>query len=460
MRKFNTAILLSCLLSSTTFATTLSEALVNTYQNNPELIAAREQLKSTDEKMYQAISGFLPKLKYNAVKTNQKQDTTSAITSTGSTRTVKAEDWIDTKSKKSSIDLEQNVFNGGQTVMAVKIAKYTIDAGRQDLLAKEQDILLKAISAYLDVAKTKQILEISKENYAAYEKKYIAVKERVEVGVAKQAELSDSSARKANASTNLAVAQGNYNAALASYIQIVGMEPDNISANPELLTVPPKNELELLQKSLESNPQLSNISLQKKIADINVISNAAGLLPSVDVGGSIGKSWQDTRGTTYQQPYTNTKAVYVSVTVPIYNRGLEYSNIRSSSAEAARFKYLLKNAKASVTQNSVQAWNKYISAQESVKSAEEAVKSGVVALSAKQQEYEEGLGTLTDLLDAQENLFQYQLKLAQVQEEHLISYYEMSSLMGALNAKDLGLSTKIYNPSENYDKIKFRLIGL
>ena len=458
MKKFNSIILVSCLLSSTAFATTLSEALIHTYQNNPELIASREQLKSTDEKMYQAVSGFLPKLKYVASKTNQKQDTKTANALTG--QLTKTANWTHTKSKKSTLDLEQNIFNGGQTVMAVKMAKFTIDAGRQDLLAKEQDIFIKAITAYLDVVKTKQILEISKENYTAYEKRYDAVKDRVEVGVAKQAELADSGARRANASTNLAVAQGNYNAALASYVQIVGLEPDNIESSGSELTIAPANELELLQKSLESNPQLSNIALQKKIADINVVSNAAGILPSVDIGGSIGKNWQDTRGSTINQPYTNTKAVYVSVTVPIYNRGLEYSNIRSSSAEAARFKYLLKNTKAAITQGAVQAWNKYISAQESVKSAKEAVKAGVVALDAKQQEYNEGLETLTDLLNAQENLFQYQLKLAQVIEESSLSYYEMSSLMGTLNARDLDLPTKIYNVSENYDKIKFRLIGL
>ncbi|MGB4191544.1 MAG: TolC family outer membrane protein [Rickettsiales bacterium] len=462
MKKINAVIVLSCLLSSTAFSTSLSEALVSTYQNNPELIAAREKLKATDEKMFQAISGFLPKVIYSAKKTNQKKDTTtdsSSLASSLSGQQVKTDDWVDTKSKESSISLQQNLFNGGQDVMAVKIAKYSIEAGRQELITNEQKILLEAIDAYLDVMRTKEVQDISRENYLAYEKKYNAIKEKLEVGVAKKADLADAAARKANAATNLIVSEGYYNSALATYMQIIGIEAENVHSC-DILTTPPKDQLELLQKSLATNPELQNVSFQKKIADINVISNAASMLPSVDLGGSIGKNWQDTRGSNLNQPYTNSKSVAISVTIPIYNKGLEYSNIRSASADAARLKYSLKNARAAVTQNSVKSWTEYVSAKDAAQSTKEAVKAGEVALEAKQQEYEEGLGTLTDLLDAQENLFQYKIKLTQAEKESALSYYKMASLMGKLTAKDLELSTKLYNPAENYDKVKVRLIGL
>lgn len=463
MKKLNAAIALSCLLSSTAFATTLSEALAYTYQNNPELISEREKLKVTDERMFKAISGFLPKVYYRARKTEEKQDTgsrTSFSQSEGfTTEQYKLADWKDTKAKNSSVNLEQNVFKGGQDIMAVKMAKYYIEAGRAELLAKEQEILLKAINAYLEVIRTQEVLGITKENYQAYEKKYQAVKDKVEVGVAKKADLADASSRRANAETNLTIASGHYSSALASYVQIIGLEPENVAPSDNL-SVAPKDQMELLQKSLEANPQLINTMLQKKIADINVISSVATLLPSVDVGGSIGKNWQDTRGVDASQPYTNTKAVYVSVTVPIYQQGMEYSGIRSSEAQAAQYKYLLRNTKASVTQGSTQSWTDYISSQDSVKSGKEAVEAASVALAAKQQEYDEGVETLTNLLDAQENLFQYRTKLAQVTSDAALSYYKMASLMGKLNAKDLSLPTKIYNPAKNYDKIKFELIGI
>lgn len=462
MKNLKSAIVLSCFISSSALATSLTEALVNTYQNNPELIAAREQLKTTDEKMFKAVANFLPSIQYSASKVNQKQDTTSATDLNGfrTGQQIKTDDWVDSKIKKSTVELKQNVFNGGQSVMAVRIAKYTIDAGRQDLLQKEQDVLIKAIQAYLDVIRTKNVLEISKENYISYEKKYVAVKDKLEVGVAKQADLADASARKANAATSLTVAQGRYSAAIANYVQVIGIEPDSLSSSGEKLIKIPANELDLMNKALANNPQILNATYQKKIADLSVTSTAAAMLPSVDVGGTIGKNWQDTRGANISQPYTNSKSVFVSVTVPIYSQGLEYSNIRSSSAEAARWKYILKNTKSSITQSVVATWTEYVSAQEAVKSAQEAVKAGLVALDSKQQEYDEGLGTLTELLEIQENLFEYKLRLEQAKEDAILSYYKVSGLMGKLNAKDLSLPTKIYNPAENFDKVKLRLIGL
>ncbi len=75
MNKLNRSIILSCLFAFNASATTLAEALANAYQHNPELIAAREEQKKTDEVLYKAISGFLPKLDYEIKQNNAKVDT-------------------------------------------------------------------------------------------------------------------------------------------------------------------------------------------------------------------------------------------------------------------------------------------------------------------------------------------------------------------------------------------------
>ncbi len=457
MNKIKIAIALSCLLSTTALATTLSEALINTYQNNPELIAARENLKITDEKMSNAISGFLPKIAYTAGKTNSKRDTAPANQYT--TQLSKQADWVNTKTKHSGIELKQNLFDGGKTVMAVQIAKYTIESGRADLLATEQKLLLDAITAYLEIVSSKQVLDITTENFQAYEKRYDAINDKLKVGVAKVSDLATAAAARANAYTELTSASGRYSSAIATYIQVIGIEPENIKIEKNL-TTPPANQMDLLKFSLTANPELSSLNFKKKASDINLVSSAAEMLPSVDLVGGMNKDWTDVRAAPgVSQPYTNSKSVSVNITVPIFNQGLEYSGIRSSSADAAKFKYLLKNTRAKVTQLASQSWNDYLSTQEGIKSAEEAVKAADVALDGKQQEYNEGLGTLTELLDAQKNLFDYKIRLTKVRQDAELSKYNMASLMGKLNAKDLSLETKIYNASANYDKIKFKIIG-
>jgi outer membrane protein len=463
MKNIKIAIAVSVFLSSTALATTLPEALSSAYQNNPELIAAREQLKVTDEKMYMAISGFLPTIGYSAKKIYNKSDaysSTSYHPASDSTITSnnKLDTWNKTKSKSSTIGLKQNIFQGGRTVMAVQIAKYTIEAGREELLSKEQKVLLDAVKAYLDVLQTKEILAINKENYESFAKKYESIKEEVAVGVKKNSDLANAAAHKANASTYLAKASGDYEGALATYLKVVGIPAENLNMGPDLLEVP-ANQMELLQNSLKSNPELLQVNYIKKSADINVISNAAALLPEVNVGGEIGKTWSHQQGRNNTQPYTNTKAVYISVDIPIYNQGVEFSKTRGASADAARLKYLAKNTQAEVTGNATKLWSNYIYSKEAVASSEEAVKAGIVALDGTQQAYEEGVASISDLLVSQENLFQYKIALANAKTNLAVSKYSLHSLMGKLNAKDLALPTKIYNPAANYDKVKLQLIG-
>lgn len=459
MKNLKIALIVLCLISNTTFATTLSDALVQAYQNNPELIAAREKLKATDEQMYRAISGFLPTIQYAARKTYQKNDTdlTASTTNIGQTQAVKTSPWNHNKRRTTDVNIQQNLFNGGQDVMAVRIAKYTIEAAREELLATEQKVLSDAINAFLGVIYAKQVLEINKENVLAYEKRYEAIKERVLAGVDKQTDLAKTAAGKADAYTNLTVASGNYESSLAEYIRVVGEESSDLVIGENLGQIP-ANQMELLSKSLLTNPSLMSVMLQQKAADIGVYSNAARLLPTVDIGGNIGKSWQkDSAAAT--QPYTNSKTAYIQVSVPIFNKGLEFSYTREASAKAANLKYIVRNTKSAVTQESSRMWNSYVGTLESSKSAAEAVKASSIALDAIQQSYDEGVDRLTDLLDAQQDLYFYKTKLAKVIYDLGVSRYNLLTLIGTLNAKDLALPTKIYNPATNYDKVKFELIG-
>lgn len=439
------------MLSNIAIATSLSEALVSTYETNPNLKAAREELKKTDEEIYKAISGFLPKIDYEAKETHSQSDTKWV-----QGQLTKQEQWINAEAKRSSFNLEQNIFNGGKSAIAIKMANYIIDAARANLTSKEQDILLDAINAYLSVIYSKHKLEINRENVYAYEQKYNSIKAKFASGFSKQADLAAALSKKSDAETNLAQASGEYTSDLANYFKIVGLEADNIALINNYLTKAPSDQLDLMQKALKNNPELVCALNKQKAADLNIKYNIASMLPSIDVGGSLNKVWESFGS---NQPYTNIKSLYVSVKVPIYNKGVEYSNVRFSKSDAAKLKYEVKNVKSSITQKSTKFWHDYIVAKEMIRSSEEAVKSGIVALDGKQKEYEEGLASFAEVLEFQENLFKYKLKLTEAQKNLSLKFYNIIALTGDLTAKHLALPVKHYDYKENYNKIKFRAVG-
>src|SRR5260370_17247780 len=56
-------------------ADTIEAALVRAYQNNPQLNSQRAQVRSTDENVPQALSGYRPKVALTASAGYQYQDT-------------------------------------------------------------------------------------------------------------------------------------------------------------------------------------------------------------------------------------------------------------------------------------------------------------------------------------------------------------------------------------------------
>src|ERR1700755_2172760 len=60
-------------------ADTIEAALVRAYQNNPQLNAQRAQVRSTDENVPQALSGYRPKVALTASAGEQYTDTNSTL---------------------------------------------------------------------------------------------------------------------------------------------------------------------------------------------------------------------------------------------------------------------------------------------------------------------------------------------------------------------------------------------
>src|SRR5437764_11689024 len=78
-------LLLTCMGSTPVLADTIEAALVRAYQNNPQLNAQRAQVRSTDENVPQALSGYRPKV---AVTASAGYQYTDVLTTAGGTATT------------------------------------------------------------------------------------------------------------------------------------------------------------------------------------------------------------------------------------------------------------------------------------------------------------------------------------------------------------------------------------
>ena len=114
-------------------ADTIEAALVRAYQNNPQLNAQRAQVRSTDENVPQALSGYRPKVALTASAGYQYTDTHT--TAGGSADHDRHEPTIHgTNAPRSAgLTVTQTLFNGQQTANKTRAAESQVSGAREAL---------------------------------------------------------------------------------------------------------------------------------------------------------------------------------------------------------------------------------------------------------------------------------------------------------------------------------------
>ncbi|PSN09155.1 hypothetical protein C7293_29910, partial [filamentous cyanobacterium CCT1] len=120
-----------------------------------QLQAQRAQLRATDEQVPQALSGWRPSAQ--AQGSYGYTDTETELNSG-----IKSRD--DLRPLSGSVTLSQNVFAGGRTVNATDQAEASVLAGRETLESVEQNTLLNAVRAYMNVIRDQSTVELNQNN--------------------------------------------------------------------------------------------------------------------------------------------------------------------------------------------------------------------------------------------------------------------------------------------------------
>src|SRR5438128_5896465 len=113
-------------------ADTIEAALVRAYQNNPQLNAQRAIVRSTDEGVPQALSGYRPKV---AVTASAGYQYTDVHTTSGGTPTTIVRTEVHGANAPRSVGatITQNVFNGQVTANKTRTAEMQVSGAREAL---------------------------------------------------------------------------------------------------------------------------------------------------------------------------------------------------------------------------------------------------------------------------------------------------------------------------------------
>jgi len=432
----------SSLVASSAMAVDLNEALSYAYVNNTALQSIREDVKTSAEQTSQALSGFLPTIKWDRTVQKQKGNLNNQLSS--------AEITSNTRSRVLSIN--QNLFNSGASLVSLKVAKKSFDATVQKVIGAEQDFMNKAITAYVNTLNTKEALEINKNNIDVLKQTLDMTQERFKYGELTITDVATAKSKLASAQAEYAKANGEYINAKANYRTYFGKDADDLKV-PSMPENIAKNLEDLIEIAKKNNPNLLSSRANAEASGSSVlVATSNNILPSLSLNASSTRQKQKLNPNAFIPNAGNSKQATIDLTIPIYKGGAEYSKIRESKIAYQKAQFDESSVLDSTIQGAISAWQGLETYNQAVLSQNEAVEAAKTSLEGTKQEFAVGTKTLNDVLIAEQNLFTAKLNLSTSKYQELLAAYSIYSVAGKLTAQGLGLNVDYFDPSKYYHR--------
>jgi outer membrane protein len=436
-------------------ADTIEAALVRAYQTNPQLNAQRAQVRSTDENVPQALSGYRPKVAVTASAGYQYNDTLT--TSGGSpTQIVRTETHGANPPRSIGATVTQTLFNGQQTANKTRAAESQVSGAREGLRVLEQSVLLSAATIYMDYLRDSAVLEVQKSNVRVLEQTLKQTRDRFNVGEVTRTDVAQSEAQLAAGKTQELTAEANLVTTRSNFRRIIGNEPSNLAPGSPVDRFLPSKLPAAVELSLVENPNVTAAMYGIDVNFLTVKINEGALLPTVSLQASVQQAYE----TSLVLPRSFSASAIAQVTVPVYQGGAEYSLIRQSKENLAQQRLNLETTRDQTRANTVTAWGQLEAGKAQVSSAQAQVTASEVALNGVREEAKAGQRTTLDVLNAQQALVNARVALVTAQHDRVVASYAVLNSIGRLSPQVLNLPTTTYDPSVHYQQVRDSWFGV
>ena len=428
-------------------AQSLDAALAQAYMSNPTLNAQRAATRVIDENLPQALGGYRPTVSASADAS--ATTTSSVIASTGTITNSLFPRGV-------GLQINQTLFNGFRTGNSVRSAEANILGQRETLSNTEQQILLLAVTAYMNVLRDAALLNLEQNNVEVLEEQLKQTKDRFDVGEVTRTDVEQANAGLAGARSQMFLAQAQLKASVATYRQIIGVQPKKTLAPARPLGgLIPKNLDSAVALGLGTHPAITAALHAVDAAALQVKVAEGALYPTLSATGAVAERW-DASANTRQQ---FSASIGATLSIPIYEGGVEYSKTRQAKETLGQRRIEADVIREQVRAAIVSAWGSYDASAAVIAAQQAQVQAAEVALAGVREEAKVGQRTTLDVLNQQQVLLNARAALITAQRDRVVAAYTLLSSIGRLTARHLKLKVMAYNPVLHYDQVRNKWIG-
>jgi outer membrane protein len=414
-------------------AETLADALAAAYKNSNLLDQNRAVLRAADEDVALAVSELRPVVSYVAQAGWSRADVNGLLGPTT----------VEGLSASLSLSAELTLIDFGRRKLGIEIAKESVLATREALVQVEQNVLLGAVQAYVDVRLAQEIVALRESNLRLITQELRAAQDRFEVGEITKTDVSIAEARLAASRAALASAQGQLMVAREAYKASTGAYPGKLAALPKAPALPRRME-EAQDVARSTHPLIRQAQHQVTVADLQVDSAAAERTPTLGGGVTLTTNDDD------QQ----TASVGLTLRQTIYAGGRLSSLQRKAIAGKDAARAGLQQTVVGVVQNVGVAWANLAVASASIEASDLQIRASQAAFDGVREEAAAGTRTTLDVLDAEQELLDARNARLQAEAQRYIAVYQVLATMGLLTVDHLQLGIPTYDPEAYYGAVE------
>jgi outer membrane protein len=432
-------------------AQTLTAALSEAYNTNPQLLAQRALLRATDEQVPQALSFWRPTVNFTGQVGYSTASFQTALTPPPTNRLH-----IQTRPDLVQLQAAQPIYRGGRTVAQTRQAINTVESTRAQTLAVETAVFQAVAMAYLDVVRDQALLEVDRNNVNVLREQLEATQDRFRVGEVTRTDVAQAEASLAQAQGVLVNQEGLLETSRAEYVRAVGHPPGRLTLPRERPVLPATLEE---AESLAANNNFNVISavFAELAARDNIDVIRGQLLPQVSLVGTLSRASEPS--VTQKGDLLNQAQITAQLTMPLYEGGAIYSQTRQAEQTVGQRRSQVDDARRAAVQTATQFWATLQAARASIASFAAAVRAAQIALAGVQQQALVGTSTTLDVLIQNQTLLTTQSQLITAQHDAALAEFNLAAAIGRLIAPELKLPVKLYDMEQHYKEVKNKWIG-
>lgn len=402
-------------------AQSLKEAVDLTVRTNPDILVETNQRLANDEAVKGARGGFLPKIDLLAGSGREWSDNSATRSAGLGGRSLTRHE--------AQATLTQMLFDGFGVSSEYRRHQSRVDSAAHKAFGTAEAVALRAVEAYLNVLRQRELLQLTKNNLEAHLRTQDQIHIRSQGGVGRKSDQEQVDARVGLAKANLVAAEANLRDAEITFLRLVGAQPATLTrpAAPDASLIP-KSVEETVKAALDNHPVLKSAGADVKAAGYQHEAAKSFMYPRVDLelGYGNNRNFDGVSGPNDER-YAMLRMRY-----NLFKGGSDLARVNETRHLSQEAQEVMNRTRRQVEESTRLSWNASLSASERLPSLRTHAELSAATRDSYAKQFNLGQRTLLDLLDAENETFTAQSNFVNGSYLDLFARYRLFADMGQL----------------------------